>query len=173
MLKDFLNEYERYKIVGERALQQIPDAELNRIPYADGNSAAMLVRHLSGNLRSRFTDFLTSDGEKPWRDRESEFAVVQYDRQQMDEVWAQGWEVLLRELATLSAADLALSVTIRGQSLTVHAALCRSLAHVAMHTGQLILLARLLHQGEWQWLTIPKGKSAEYNLNPTIEKHMR
>ncbi|MBI3424546.1 MAG: DUF1572 family protein [Acidobacteria bacterium] len=172
MLKDFLDEYERYKVLGERALQQIPDAELNRILYADGNSAAMLVRHISGNFRSRFTDFLMTDGEKPWRDREAEFAAVEYARQQMDELWAQGWEVLLRELSALRPADLSLSVTIRGQAFTVHEALCRSLAHVAMHVGQLILLARLLHQGEWQWISIPKGQSAAYDLNPTMEKRM-
>jgi hypothetical protein len=172
MLKDFLDEYERYKVVGERALQQIPAAELNRILYANGNSAAMLVRHISGNLRSRFTDFLTTDGEKPWRDREAEFAVVEYDRQQVDEMWAQGWEVLFREVSALSEADLSLSVTIRGKSLTVHEALCRSLAHVAMHIGQIILLARLFQQGEWQWISIPRGQSAQYNLNPTKEKRM-
>ena len=172
MLKDFLDEYERYKVMGERALQQIPDADLNRILYVDGNSAAMLVRHISGNLRSRFTDFLTTDGEKPWRDRETEFATVEYDRQEMEALWAQGWEVLLRELQALHDVDLSLSVTIRGKALTVHEALCRSLAHVAMHVGQLILLARLLHQGEWQWISIPKGQSADYNLNPTMEKKM-
>ena len=172
MLKDFLDEYERYKVMGERALQQVPDADLNRILYVDGNSAAMLVRHISGNLRSRFTDFLTTDGEKPWRDRETEFAAVEYDRQEMEALWAQGWEVLLRELQALHDVDLSLSVTIRGKALTVHEALCRSLAHVAMHVGQLILLARLLHQGEWQWISIPKGQSADYNLNPTMEKKM-
>lgn len=172
MLKDFLDEYERYKVMGERALQQIPDADLNRVLYVDGNSAAMLVRHISGNLRSRFTDFLTTDGEKPWRDRETEFATVSYDRREMDELWEQGWEVLLRELSAMHDVDLSLSVTIRGKSLTVHEALCRSLAHVAMHVGQLILLARLLHQGEWQWISIPKGQSADYNLNPTMEKKM-
>lgn len=170
MLRDFLGEYERYKIIGERALAQIPAEALNYIPYPEGNSAAMIVRHISGNFLSRFTDFLTADGEKPWRDREAEFAAVQYDRQQMNELWAQGWEVLFAELRALNEADLASQVTIRGVALTVHEALCRSLAHVAMHIGQIILLARLLRQGEWQWLSIPKGQSAQYNLNPTLEK---
>ncbi len=170
MLRDFLGEYERYKIIGERALAQIPNEALNYIPYPQGNSAAMIVRHISGNFLSRFTDFLTADGEKPWRDREAEFAAVQYDRQQMNELWAQGWEVLFAELRALNEADLASRVTIRGVALTVHEALCRSLAHVAMHIGQIILLARLLRQGEWQWLSIPKRQSAQYNLNPTLEK---
>ena len=170
MLANFGGEYERYKIIGERALAQIPDEALNQMPYAEGNSAALIVRHLSGNFRSRFTDFLTTDGEKPWRDREAEFAKVEYDRQQMNELWAQGWEVLFNTLKTLSEADLSAQVTIRGVPLNVHEALCRSLAHVALHVGQLIILARIYHQGEWQSLSIPKGGSARYNANPTLEK---
>ncbi|MFN7947660.1 MAG: DUF1572 family protein [Blastocatellia bacterium] len=170
MIRDFIDEYERYRILGDKAIRQVPDEALNQSVYADGNSVAVIVRHISGNLISRFTDFLTSDGEKPWRDRETEFAEVQYDRQQVEEMWARGWQVLQSELGALSDDDLNRSVAIRGQSLTVHQALCRSLAHTAMHVGQIILLARLLHQGEWQWLSIPKGQSAQYNLNPTMEK---
>jgi Protein of unknown function (DUF1572) len=170
VLKNFLGEYERYKIIGERALAQIPDEALNRMPYTEGNSAAMIVRHISGNFRSRFTDFLTTDGEKTWRDREAEFANVEYDRQQVNELWAQGWEALFVALKAMSDADLSAQVTIRGVPLTVHEALCRSLAHVAMHVGQIIVLARWSHQGEWQSLSIPKGQSAQYNLNPTLEK---
>ncbi len=170
MIANFVAEYERYKIIGERALAQIPDEALNQMPYAEGNSAAMIVRHLSGNFRSRFTDFLTTDGEKPWRDRDAEFANVLYTRQQMNELWSQGWEVLFNALKTLSEADLSAQVTIRGVALTVHEALCRSLAHVALHVGQIIVLARWSHQGEWQSLSIPKGGSAQYNANPTKEK---
>ena len=170
MLKDFLDEYERYKIIGDRALAQVPDAALNHSLGAETNSVAQIVRHISGNLQSRFTDFLTSDGEKPWRDRETEFAAVQYDRQQMNELWAAGWDVLFRELQALNDEDLARQVTIRGVPLRVHEALCRSLAHIASHVGQIVLLARLLHEGEWQWLSIPKGQSQQYNLNPTMEK---
>ncbi|NOT59119.1 MAG: DUF1572 family protein [Acidobacteria bacterium] len=170
MIANFAAEYERYKIVGERALAQIPDEALNQMPYTEGNSAAMIVRHVSGNFRSRFTDFLTTDGEKPWRDRESEFSNVKYTRQQVKEHWAQGWEALFEALKALRDEDQSTPITIRGVGLSVHEALCRSLAHVAMHVGQLIVLARIYHQGEWQSLSIPKGKSASYNLNPTLEK---
>lgn len=170
MLKDFLDEYERYQLTAAKALQQVSDDALNQQLGPDLNSLAMLVRHISGNLRSRFTDFLTTDGEKPWRDRDSEFAEIVYTRQQVDQMWAEGWSVLFQEVGALTDADLTRTVTIRGVSLTVHEALCRSLAHVAMHVGQIILLARLLHQGEWQWLSIPKGGSQQYNQNPTLEK---
>ena len=173
MIKDFIDEYERYKIIGERAIAQVPDAALNQSFGQETNSVATIVRHISGNLASRFTDFLNSDGEKPWRDRESEFVGEQYDRRQVSEMWAKGWDILLTELAKLSDADLERRVTIRGQSLTVHEALCRSLAHAASHVGQIVLLARLLHQGEWQSLSIPKGKSRQYNQNPTMEKRLR
>jgi uncharacterized damage-inducible protein DinB len=170
MIKDFIDEYERYKIIGERAVKQVPDEALNQSLGQETNSIAVIVRHISGNFVSRFTDFLTSDGEKPWRERESEFAEAQYDRRQVNELWAKGWDVLLNELAKLSDADLERRVTIRGQAFTVHEALCRSLAHVASHVGQIVLLARLLHHGQWEWLSIPKGQSQQYNQNPTMEK---
>jgi hypothetical protein len=170
MLKDFIDEYERYRLTGEKALKQIPDGALNHSLGGESNSAAAVVRHISGNLVSRFTDFLTSDGEKPWRDRESEFADAWYDRREVEEMWAKGWGVLMSSLSTLTDADLGRRVTIRGHSLSVHEALCRSLAHTASHVGQIILLARVLHEGEWQSLSIPKGRSADYNQNPTTEK---
>ena len=134
------------------------------------NSVAMIVRHISGNLLSRFTDFLTSDGEKSWRNREEEFAGQEYDRKQIMGLWESGWRVLETELAKLNDDDLSKQITIRGQSLTVHQALCRSVAHVANHIGQIILLARLQTQENWDWISIPKGNSADYNQNPTMEK---
>jgi hypothetical protein len=170
MLKDFIDEYERYRLLGEKALKQIPDEALNQSLGGESNSAAVIVRHISGNLVSRFTDFLTSDGEKPWRDRESEFADAQYDRREVEEMWGRGWGVLRSALAALGDADLGRRVTIRGQPLSVHEALCRSLAHTASHVGQIVLVARVLHRGEWQSLSIPKGQSAQYNQNPTMEK---
>lgn len=173
MLQDIVDEYRRYRVIGERALAQTPDAGLNHIGAPDGNSPAMLVRHLSGNLASRFTDFLSSDGEKPWRDREQEFAERAYTRAEMDRLWTDGWQALETTLGTLSDADLARTVTIRGERWTVHAALARSLAHVAYHVGQLVLLARQTATAEWQWLSIPRGKSAEYNAAPYLERPAR
>lgn len=170
MIKDFLDEYERYKIIGEKAFAQVSDEALNRVLSGDNNSLAVIVRHISGNLRSRFTDFLTSDGEKPWRNRDEEFAEITYTREQVNAMWEAGWAVLFRELAPLTDDDLQRQVTIRGNPWTVHEALARSLAHVASHVGQIVLLSRILVEGDWQWLSIPKGKSQEYNLKPGLEK---
>jgi uncharacterized damage-inducible protein DinB len=170
MIKDFVDEYQRYKIIGQKAIAQVSDAALNEVSGPDNNSIAVIVRHVSGNLRSRFTDFLTSDGEKSWRDRESEFADASYDRQAVEQMWADGFQVVETQLTALTEADLDRQVTIRGQAMSVHAALCRSVAHTAYHVGQIVLLARIAVEGDWKWISIPKGKSSEYNLNPTKEK---
>jgi len=167
---DFLQEYARYRALGEKAMAQVSDDALNRVPAPDANSIAMLVRHIGGNLASRFTDFLTSDGEKPWRNRDGEFADGTFTRAQVDEVWKNGWDVVDREVAKLTDSDMARAITIRGASLTVHEALCRSIAHTAMHVGQIILLARMYASDEWATLSIPKGKSQEYNQHPVHEK---
>lgn len=170
LIEDFGTEYGRYRTIGERALAQMSDAALNRVSAPDGNSAAMIVRHLGGNLVSRFTDLLTADGEKPWRDREAEFAHQTYAREEVDAWWTRGWAALDAALAGLADADLARTVTIRGEPLTVHAALARSLAHAAHHVGQLVLLAREAAEGPWRWISIPKGASAAYNAAPTRER---
>jgi uncharacterized damage-inducible protein DinB len=170
MIKDFIDEYLRYKIIGRKAIDQVPDADLNRIVGEDANSIAVIVRHISGNLESRFTDFLSGDGEKSWRDRDAEFAEAEYDRSEIDRLWEAGWSVLERELARLSDGDLEGRVTIRGQAFTVHEALSRSLAHTAYHVGQIVLLARILKGNDWEWISIPRGQSKQYNQNPTMEK---
>jgi hypothetical protein len=169
MVKDFADEYERWRILGEKAIAQTPDDALNRVPTPDGNSVAVIVRHVGGNLASRFTDFLTSDGEKPWRERDAEFETRDYTRAEVEAAWARGWDVLEATLAALGDDDLARTVQIRGASMTVHAALCRSLAHICNHVGQLILLGRV-YATEWQTLSIPRGGSQAYNQNPTLEK---
>lgn len=170
LVRDFIGEYERYRQGAEKAMAQVSDEAMNRVVAPNGNSIAMLVRHMGGNLTSRFTDFLTTDGEKPSRNRDDEFADGVYSRAEIDEIWKNGWAVLGGALAQLTDADLERTVTIRGQSLTVHDALCRSLAHAAMHVGQIVLLARILATDEWKWITIPKGQSQQYNQNPTLEK---
>ena len=170
MIKDFVDEYARYRIIGEKAMRQVSEDDLNKVLGADNNSIATIVRHISGNLLSRFTDFLTSDGEKPWRDRDSEFAARKCDRKQLEEMWVRSWNLLESELSKLSDGHLDQKVLIRGHAWTVHEALCRSLAHVSYHVGQLVLLARILTDGNWDWISIPKGQSAEYNKKPTMEK---
>ena len=164
MIEDFSKEYDRYKKIGLKAMAQVPDSRLHEAVGPAGNSIAILVQHVSGNLISRFTDFLTSDGEKQWRNRDSEFDTLDNSRTELEELWARGWSMLENELARLTDQDLLRRVYIRGQAWTVHGALARSLAHVAYHVGQMVTLARVLCSGNWQWISIPKGKSEEFNL---------
>ena len=128
---------------------------------SNGNSLAVICWHISGNLESRFTDFLTSDGEKPWRDREQEFAARSVSRAELKAKWERGWGVLGSALAGLADADLSKTVTIRGQALAVHEALYRALAHISYHVGQVVFLAKHFAGSNWTSLSIPKNRSAE------------
>ena len=156
-------EYRRYKTLAERALEQVPEDELSSPGPAGGNSLAVVCWHLSGNLRSRFTDFLTADGEKPWRRRDEEFEARTVSRADLVAKWEQGWTVLLEALGNLSDADLDRTVTIRGEALKVHQALHRSLAHTAYHVGQIVYLAKALRGGAWTYLSIAPGQSDAFN----------
>jgi hypothetical protein len=162
-------EYRRYKKLADDAIAQVSDEELSR-QIAAGNSIVTIIWHISGNLASRFTDFLTSDGEKPWRDREDEFARRTVSREALREKWEQGWGVVLESLRALDDSKLASSVSIRGVSLSVTEALHRSLAHTSYHVGQIVFLARTLKGEGWRYLTIPPGGSPAYNANPVHEK---
>lgn len=163
-------EYRRYQALGQGALEQLSDAQLCQADGSGGNSIATIVWHVSGNLVSRFTDFLDSDGEKPWRDRESEFLARTVSRPELLEQWEKGWSVLLQSLGGLGDDRLHTAVTIRGVPLSVHEALLRSLAHTSYHVGQIVFLAKALRGGDWRYLTIPPGQSAAYNANPIAEK---
>lgn len=163
-------EYRRYESLGDGALGQLDDGQLVAAGPAGTNSVATIVWHVSGNLKSRFTDFLTSDGEKPWRDRESEFEPRHATRAEIESRWKEGWSVLRAALAVLDDADLERTVAIRGVPLAVHDALHRSLAHASFHVGQIVLLAKSMRGASWKSLSIPPGGSAAYNRNPTLEK---
>ncbi len=162
-------EFRRYRTLAAKALAQLSDAELDT-RIAAGNSAATLVRHIAGNLVSRFTDFLTSDGEKPWRDRESEFVAKEISRSELLVEWDEGWSRLFDALAPLGDAQLTSIITIRGVEMSVLEALHRSLAHVSYHVGQIVLIARSIRGEGWQFLSIPPGGSDAYNTNPDREK---
>jgi hypothetical protein len=166
-------EYRRYKKLGEEAIQQVTDEQLCLVSATPGNSIATLVWHISGNLASRFTDFLQSDGEKPWRDRDEEFLHRTVLRAELREKWERGWMVLLGTLADLDDERLHALVKIRGVALSVVEALHRSLAHTSYHVGQIVFLAKALRGAEWRYLTIPPGGSAVYNENPFAEKPPR
>lgn len=153
-------EYRRYKLLAEAAIHQLDDPQFAESANGGFNSIATLVWHISGNLRSRFTDFLTSDGEKPWRDRESEFLPRRPTRAELMDKWEEGWSVLFAALEDLDDDDLARSVAIRGSALTVPEALHRSLAHVAYHVGQIVFMAKAMRGADWQYLSIPPEKSS-------------
>jgi hypothetical protein len=162
-------EFHRYKTLGEGALGQLGSDELVAMPEA-GNSIATLVWHISGNLESRFTDFLTTDGEKPGRDRDGELASRVASAEEIRAKWERGWEVLFRAIEPLDDADLARGVAIRGVPLRVDEALARALAHISYHVGQVVYAARLFRGNAWRYLSIPPGGSAAYNAAPTMEK---
>ena len=169
VLQSIADEYRRYKALAEAALEQVPEAALSEPGPAGGNSLAVICWHVSGNLRSRFTEFLTSDGEKPWRKREEEFEPRAVSRAELAAKWSQGWDVLLETLASLTDADLTKTIRIRGEAFSVHAALHRSLAHTSYHVGQIVYLAHAIRGGEWRYLSIPPGGTDAYNANPTHE----
>jgi uncharacterized damage-inducible protein DinB len=163
-------EYLRYKALAEAAIDQLSDDQLSAPGPNASNSIATICWHVSGNLQSRFTDFLTTDGEKPWRQREEEFQTRTATRAELLSKWSQGWDVLLETLSSLRDEQLTQTVLIRGQPLLVHEALHRSLAHLSYHVGQIVYIAKAMRGKDWKYLSIPPGKSDAYNQSPTREK---
>jgi len=168
-LEALKQEFLRYKTLAEAAIRQVNDEDLAKKMGPEGNSIAILMAHMAGNLKSRFTDFLTTDGEKPWRTRDQEFEDQGAERTALLDSWNEGWNILFDVLEQLTEMDLKKEVQIRGISLSVTKALMRSVSHAAYHSGQMVLLARHFQGQDWEWLSIPKGKSLEYNLNPPLE----
>lgn len=170
LLSSIEAEYRRYKALADAAMIQLSEAELADPAPGGGNSVAVIAWHVGGNLASRFTDFLTTDGEKPWRHREEEFASRAPSRSELDEHWEHGWRALFDAMGGLTEENLGRDVVIRGKKLSVHAALHRSLAHASYHVGQIVFLAKALRGEEWKFLSIPPGGSEAYNANPTKER---
>jgi hypothetical protein len=169
LIKSIEAEYRRYKALAEGALAQVPEPLLSAPGPGNGNSLATICWHVAGNLQSRFTDFLTTDGEKAWRRREEEFVARTVSREALLAKWAAGWDVLLSALASLGDDDLQTTVTIRRQPLAVHEALHRSLAHLSYHVGQIVYLAHSLCGPAWRYLSIPPGGSDAVNAQPTFD----
>jgi len=166
VVSSIAGEFRRYKALGDAALAQLKDEELDiGDPQHGTNSVAILVWHIGGNLRSRFTDFLTADGEKPWRKRDEEFTGRTVTRDELLAKWNGGWEALFGALEPLTDDHLQQMVTIRGQSFAVHDALHRSLAHICYHVGQLVFLAKMFRREQWKNLSIPLGQSEIFNKN--------
>jgi hypothetical protein len=162
-LEDSLAVFHYYKKLGERAIEQVSDAELFASLDEEGNSIAVIAKHLAGNMRSRWTDFLTSDGEKPDRDRDAEFADPPATREALLTAWEDGWARLFGALEPLSDADLGRTITIRGEAHSVMQAVNRQLAHYPHHVGQIVLLAKHFAGDRWKTLSVAKNRSAEFN----------
>jgi Protein of unknown function (DUF1572) len=162
-LEDSLPLFHNYKRLAEGAMKQVTDEQLLVFLDPEMNSIALIVKHMVGNMRSRWTDFLHSDGEKPDRNRDSEFENPYSSRTDMLAAWEEGWNFVFGALETLSDADLARTVTIRGEAHSVMQAISRQLTHYAYHCGQIVMLAKHLGSSRWQALTMPRNKSAEFN----------
>ncbi|MGH9372966.1 MAG: DUF1572 family protein [Vicinamibacterales bacterium] len=170
LIESIRAEYQRYKALAEGAIAQLGDDQLSTSGGDVDNSIATICWHLSGNLQSRFTDFLSTDGEKPWRARDDEFAPRAVTRAELLAKWEAGWTVLFGTLAALTDEQLGATVLIRGQELKVHEALHRSVTHASYHVGQIVYIAKALRGREWNYLSIPPGGSTAYNQNPTRER---
>jgi Protein of unknown function (DUF1572) len=162
-IEDSLALFRQYKKLADRAMEQVADEQLFAALDPETNSIAIIVKHLSGNMRSRWTDFLTTDGEKPDRDRDDEFVDPPPTREALLNAWEDGWQRLFEALEPLSEADLARKVTIRGEAHSVMQAVNRQVAHYGLHVGQIILLARHFAGQRWQSLSVPKDQSVEFN----------
>ena len=157
-----------YKRLGEGAMAQLQDKEFFVTLDPESNSVAILVKHLAGNMRSRFTDFLTTDGEKPDRFRDQEFELTAATtRAEVMQWWEDGWERVLAAIGSLQPEDVMRTVTIRGEPHTVLQAINRQIAHYAHHIGQMLFLAKHLRSSEWKSLSIPRGKSEQYKTAPS------
>jgi uncharacterized damage-inducible protein DinB len=166
VVSSIVGEFKRYKTLGDASIAQLEENQFAIPAPNGGNSIAVLVWHIGGNLRSRFTDFMTADGEKAWRVRDEEFEQRQVTREELLAKWNGGWETLFAALDALTDADLHKTITIRGQSFPVHDALHRALAHISYHVGQLVFLAKSLRGDAWTNLSIPLGQSELFNRNP-------
>ena len=160
---DVLQSFRNYRKLAERAIEQVSDDEFFRAIDDEANSIAVIVKHIAGNLRSRWTDFLTSDGEKPDRNRDTEFEMIGDTRESLMQFWDGGWNTLFNAIEPLTPDDFQRTVTIRGEPHTVVEAMNRQLTHYAYHIGQIVLLAKHFRSTEWKTLSVPRNRSAEFN----------
>jgi hypothetical protein len=162
-LQESLAVLRQYKKMAEAAIAQVTDDQLTAVLDPEMNSIALLVKHMAGNMRSRWTDFLTSDGEKPNRNRDTEFETPPTTRAELMAIWNDGWQRVFDALEPLSDDDLSRTVTIRGEPHSVMQAINRQIAHYCSHIGQIVFLAKHLHHEHWQTLSVPRGKSVDFD----------
>jgi hypothetical protein len=161
-LADSLSLFRYYKKMAEAAMAQVSDEQLFAILDPEMNSIALIAKHMAGNMRSRWTDFLTSDGEKPGRDRDTEFVQPPADREEMMRIWEAGWSCMFAALEPLSSGDMTRTVFMRGEAHSVMQAINRQLTHYAYHCGQIVFLAKHFQHAQWKSPTIPRGQSAKF-----------
>jgi hypothetical protein len=164
-LSAFEEEFQKTKSLADRSIAQLDDAALHLQINPRQNSIAAIVQHMAGNALSRWTDFMTTDGEKPDRNRESEFVDRQLSRGDLLALWERGWKCLFDALAPLTDADLLRTITIRREPHTVCKAIVRQIAHYGWHTGQIALIAKHIKRGSWEYMTIPPGQTPQFNRN--------
>jgi hypothetical protein len=152
-----------YKSLADKTFEQLNDDDIHFCPNETSNSVAIIVKHMAGNMLSRWTNFLTEDGEKSWRKRDDEFESSSWSKAQMIEQWEKGWDCFLHSLTSMNDDDLAKSITIRAESMTAMDAVLRQLAHYPYHVGQIIFLGKIVKDSAWQNLSIPKGDSDKFN----------
>ena len=162
-----------YKELGDKTFAQLNDADFHYQPNDTSNSIAIIIQHMAGNMLSRWTDFLTSDGEKDWRNRDTEFEAQQLNKQQLIELWNKGWQCFLGTLQSLTSDDLLKTIHIRSEGLLVVDAINRQLAHYPYHVGQIIYIAKIIIDNNWQNLSVAKGQSDEYSrqIKTEAKKH--
>jgi hypothetical protein len=166
----FVSKYfDYYRQLGTKAIAQIPDTHLHWQYNAESNSIATIVQHLHGNMLSRWTDLLTTDGEKEWRDRDSEFIVADLSRDALILLWNQGWDCMMTSLQALTIDDLDTIIYIRHEPHTVHDAITRQLAHYPYHIGQIVYIAKMINNAQWHTLSIARGASQSYNMTKLNE----
>jgi hypothetical protein len=169
-LESVSKEFIYYKSLGEKTIDQLSDTELNWIPNGNSNSIATIVKHLSGNMLSRWTEIFKEDGEKPWRNRDQEFVSEFRDKVALLKSWNKGWSCFFKTFNQLNVENLNKIIFIRNQGHTIQEALNRQLAHYAYHIGQMVFIGKLIKNTDWKSLSIPKGKSEGYNVSKFSKK---
>jgi hypothetical protein len=162
-LSSAVRRFKEYKTLGEKTFEQLNNEEMLLKPNDASNSIAIIIQHLHGNMLSRWTAFLTEDGEKDWRKRDEEFEVALVNKETLMRLWNEGWSVFLETLQSLTADDLLKAITIRTQPLLVIDTINRQLAHYSYHVGQIVYLGKWIKEHSWRTLSIPKGESKAYN----------
>lgn len=170
-LDSIIKRFKEYKSLGEKTFDQLDDEAVHVQPNEASNSIAVIIQHLHGNMLSRWTNFLTEDGEKIWRQRDDEFEPHSFSKQELLDKWNEGWKVFLDTLESLTPGDLSKTITIRSQPLNVVDAINRQLAHYSYHVGQIVYLGRWIKNGDWKSLSIPKGGSNAFNEKMEQSRH--